>query len=198
MRKSQSQFVKYYSILPADPPRITQHPKDQSVATGADVSFRVEATGDDLTFQWQKNQSDLDDGDRCCGTRTSRLRIIEVEMNDEGRYRCFVKNSVGDEFSQEAFLSKLFICSSTLGSGLERMNMCKPPQQVSVVSFLQNSLLQCLVLSSQLVSCLTLWVPSIHLHSTCTVEVDGDIRHLIHFNLHLKVLEFAYSFLGAN
>ena len=104
----------------ADPPKITQHPKDQSVATGADVSFHVEATGDDLTFQWQKNQSDLDDGDRCCGTRTSRLRIIEVEMSDKGRYRCLVKNSVGDEFSQEAFLSKLVICSSTLGSGLEK------------------------------------------------------------------------------
>ena len=120
MRKSQSQFVKYYSILPADPPRITQHPKDQSVATGADVSFHVEATGDNLHFQWQKNQTELVDGDRCCGTRTSRLRIIEVEMSDKGRYRCLVKNSVGDEFSQEAFLSKLVMCSSTLGSGLEK------------------------------------------------------------------------------
>ena len=120
MRKSQSQFVKYYSILPVDPPRITQHPKDQSVATGADASFYVEATGDNLTFQWQKNHSDLDDGERCCGTRTNRLRIIEVEMSDKGRYRCLVKNSVGDEFSQEAFLSKLVMCSSTLGSGLEK------------------------------------------------------------------------------
>ena len=120
MRKSQSQFVKYYSILPADAPRIIQHPKDQSVATGADVSFHVEATGDNLTFQWQKNHSDLDDGERCCGTRTNRLRIIEVEMSDKGRYRCLVKNSVGDEFSQEAFLSKLVMCSSTLGSGLEK------------------------------------------------------------------------------
>ena len=81
---------------------------------------------------------------------------------------------------------------------LKRMNMCKPPQQVSVVSFLQNSLLQFPVLSSQLASFLTLWVPSIHLHSTCTVEVVGDIRHLVHFNLHLKVLEFAYSLLGAS
>ena len=114
MRKSQSQFVKYYSILPADPPRITQHPKAQSVATGTDVSFHVEATGDSLHFQWQKNQSDLDDGDRCCGTCTNRLHIIEVEKSDKGRYRCLVKNSVGEEFSHEAFLivSKLVMCSS--------------------------------------------------------------------------------------
>ena len=101
-------------ILPADPPRITQHPKDQSVATGADVAFTVEATGDDLHFQWQKNRCDLDDGDRCCGTHTSGLRIIEVEKDDKGRYRCLVKNSVGDKFSHEAFLivSKLVMCSS--------------------------------------------------------------------------------------
>ena len=114
-RKSQSQ---YYSILPADPPRITQHPKAQSVATGADVSFHVEATGDSLHFQWQKNQSDLDDGDRCCGTRTNRLHIIEVEKDDKGRYRCLVKNAVGEELSDEAFLavSKLHLTCYASGA----------------------------------------------------------------------------------
>ena len=57
------------------------------------------------------------DGDRCCGTRTNKLRIIEVEKDDKGRYRCLVKNSVGDEFSHEAFLivSKLVMCN--LGNG---------------------------------------------------------------------------------
>ena len=41
-------------------------------------------------------------------------------MSDKGRYRCLVKNSVGNEFSHEAFLivSKLVMCSSTLGNGL--------------------------------------------------------------------------------
>ena len=118
MRKSQSQFVKYYSILPADPPRITQRPKAQSVATGADVSFHVEATGDNLHFQWQKNQSDLDDGDRCCGTYTNRLHIIEVEKDDKGRYRCLVKNAVGEELSDEAFLavSKLHLTCYASGA----------------------------------------------------------------------------------
>ena len=100
--------------LSADPPKITEHPNEQSVAIGANVTFQVKATGDDLHFQWQKNQSDLGDGDRCCGTRTSRLRIVEVEKDDKGRYRCLVKNSVGEEFSHEAFLivSKLVMCSS--------------------------------------------------------------------------------------
>ena len=107
-------MFNYSLILSADPPKITKHPNEQSVVIGANVTFQVKATGDDLNFQWQKNQSDLDDGDRCCGTCTNRLRIIEVEMSDKGRYRCLVKNSVGEEFSNEAFLivSKLVVCSS--------------------------------------------------------------------------------------
>ena len=57
----------------------------------------------------------------------------------------------------------------------------------SVVS-LQNPLLQLLVLCSQLVSCLTQWVSSIHLHSSCSVKVVcKDIRHMSHLN---QVLEF--------
>ena len=89
----------------ADPPKITQHPKGQSVAIGADVVFQVEATGDDLNFQWQKNHSDLDDGERCCGTHTNTLRILEAEMSDKGRYRCLVMNPVGKELSDEALLT---------------------------------------------------------------------------------------------
>ena len=97
-------MILLFNPISADPPKITQHPNDQSVTIGDNVAFHVEATGDDLNFQWQRNQSDLGDGDRCCGTHTNRLRIIEVEKDDKGRYRCHVKNSVGNEFSHEAFL----------------------------------------------------------------------------------------------
>ena len=108
----------------ANPPKITQHPKDQSVATGADVSFHVEATGDDLNFQWQKNQSNLDDGDRCCGTHTNTLRILEAEMSDKGCYRCLMMNPVGKELSDEAFLtvSKWLIFSCWLARKLSEIN----------------------------------------------------------------------------
>ena len=67
--------------------------------------FSVEATGDGLHFQWQKNHSDLGDGDRCYGTHTNRLRITKVEKDDKGHYRCFVKSLVGKEVSDEAFLT---------------------------------------------------------------------------------------------
>ena len=98
-------MFNYSLILPADPPKITEHPNEQSVAIGANVTFQVKATGNDLNFQWQKNRSDLDDGERCCGTHTNRLRILEVEMSDKGRYRCLVMNPVGKELSDEALLT---------------------------------------------------------------------------------------------
>ena len=112
-------FNHYYLFLSADPPKITQHPNEQSVTIGDNVAFHIEAAGDDLHFQWQKNQIDLGDGDRCCGTHTNKLRIIKVEKDDKGRYRCLVKNLVGKDLSDEAFLtvSEWFIFSYLSGVG---------------------------------------------------------------------------------
>ena len=103
----------------ADPLKITQHPKDQSVPTGADVAFQVEATGDDLSFQWRKNHSDLHDCKRYCDTHTDTLHIVEVEKSDKGRYSCLVKNVVGEKLSSEALLtvSKLLISCHVSGAG---------------------------------------------------------------------------------
>ena len=46
------------TCLSADLPMITEHSQNQSVASGADIAFSVEATGKDLQFQWQKGYED--------------------------------------------------------------------------------------------------------------------------------------------
>jgi len=72
----------------------------------------VQATGDNLQFQWQKNRNYLSDDDRHHDTDTDNLHIVKVEKRDsKARYRCSVKNEVGEEFSTEAVLtvSKLVI-----------------------------------------------------------------------------------------
>ena len=82
------------------------------MAPGTDVKFKIEATGDDLKFQWQKNHNiDLSDDEKYCGANTDTLHIVEVEKGDKGRYRCCVSNYAGETFSVEAFLtvSKLVI-----------------------------------------------------------------------------------------
>ena len=92
-----------------DPPKVIQHPNSQSVPTGGETTFTVEATGDDLTFQWQKNGSDVHNGNNYSGTDTNTLSIRHVKKCDEGCYRCLVRNEVkrDGEVSEEA---KLTVC----------------------------------------------------------------------------------------
>ena len=69
------------------------------------VEFSIEATGDNVQFQWQKDGIDLSDGDKYRGVNTDTLGIIAVEGSDEGDYRCLVENDEGRQFSDEALLS---------------------------------------------------------------------------------------------
>ena len=72
----------------------------------------VQAIGDNLLYQWQKNGINLSDDDRHHGTGTDTLHIVKVEKGDsKARYQCSVKNEIGEESSEEAVLtvSKLII-----------------------------------------------------------------------------------------
>ena len=72
----------------------------------------VQATGDNLLYQWKKDGINLSDDNRHHGTGTDTLHIVKVEMGDsKARYQCSVKNEIGEEFSEEAVLtvSKLII-----------------------------------------------------------------------------------------
>ena len=75
------------------------------MAAGTEVLFRVKATGDNVYFQWQKDCTDLYDGGRYRDTDTDTLRIVKVEMSNEGYYRCIVKNDKRELPSDEAFLT---------------------------------------------------------------------------------------------
>ena len=103
----------YYSILVADPPEITQHPKHQSVSPGADVAFFVEATGDDLQFQWQKDGKGINwDESRLQYSQTdksSTLQIQCVEKSDKGHYGCRVRNAV-ENSGKTSHTAELTIC----------------------------------------------------------------------------------------
>ena len=72
------------------------------MAAGTKVEFSVKATGDQLHFQWQKDCTDLYNGGRYRDTDKDTLRIVKVEMSDEGHYRCIVKGKMP---SDEAFLT---------------------------------------------------------------------------------------------
>ena len=107
-------FFIFHSV---DPPEITQGPKSQSVATGTDATFRVEATGDDLQFQWQKNERNIIDNEsrfKVSKTEdTSMLHIQHTEKSDEGCYRCLIKNPV-EKKGKSSKKADLSICKLVL------------------------------------------------------------------------------------
>ena len=77
-----------------DPPKVIEHPNSQSVPTGSQTTLTIEATRDDLIFQWQKNGSDLKNDINYSGTDTNTLSIRRVKKSHAGCYRCLVKNDV--------------------------------------------------------------------------------------------------------
>ena len=101
-------IISFHSV---DPPMITRDPESQSVATGTHATLKVEATGDELQFQWQKDNINIDSSEprtQCNSTGgASTLDIQHTEKSDKGRYRCLVKNPIEKmgKASQEANLS---------------------------------------------------------------------------------------------
>ena len=105
-------LLSFHSV---DPPNIAKNPKSQSVATGADATFRVEVTGDDLKFQWQKDGIDIDSSEprlQCNSVRNvSTLHIKDTNKSDKGHYRCLIRNPV-EKRGLPSTEANLLVCKS--------------------------------------------------------------------------------------
>ena len=110
--------ILFLSIFIVDPPKVTEHPKSQSMPTGGETTLKVEATGDDLKFQWQKNGRNLKNGSNYSETGTNTLSIRHVKKSHAGCYRCLVRNEVKleGEISEEAELNVCECLSMSLCS----------------------------------------------------------------------------------
>jgi hypothetical protein len=80
-------------------PVITQHPESQAACAGADVSFVVVASGDDLSYQWRRNEQDLP------GAESATLDLPAVAPADAGDYDVVVSNPGGSVTSDTATLT---------------------------------------------------------------------------------------------
>jgi hypothetical protein len=81
----------------------TVSPLSNSVCTGADVTFTVDVTGSNLTYQWYKNTTTL-----VGQTTTNQYTISNVDINSEGSYSCKITNGAGCT-SNMSSASTLFI-----------------------------------------------------------------------------------------
>jgi hypothetical protein len=81
-------------------PVITGQPQNQSVAPGGTATFSVQATGDNLSYQWQRNGANIN------GANAASLTIENVQAgSNTGQYRVIVSNGAGSVTSNSASLS---------------------------------------------------------------------------------------------
>lgn len=75
---------------------ITTAPLPQSFVDGDTVTFTVAASGDNLSFQWRKDDVDLADDTRINGSQTNTLVIQNATSLDEGSYTVVITNDAGE------------------------------------------------------------------------------------------------------
>ena len=86
-------------------PTIGTQPADKSVTEGETATFTVNATGSDLSYQWQQNTNGSAWTD-IIGETNATYTIATTTMNINGtQYRCVVSNSAGSVTSNAATLT---------------------------------------------------------------------------------------------
>lgn len=73
----------------------------KTVEEGADVTFNVSASGDDLKYQWYKNGNAITDEE------TASLLLEDVVATDKGSYTCKIYNIAGSVDTNEMKLRVL-------------------------------------------------------------------------------------------
>jgi formylglycine-generating enzyme required for sulfatase activity len=78
------------STAPAPAPAIVSVPQTRSVARGGTTTLFVSASGDNLSYQWKKNGTDI------TGATSAGLPLQNATGADEGNYTVVISNSEGN------------------------------------------------------------------------------------------------------
>ena len=81
------------------PPVILTGPQSQTVPVGGDTTLTVVASGEQLTYQWQHEGSNI------AGASNSSLPLSDVQSSDAGTYTVVVSNPGGSVTSDPAVLT---------------------------------------------------------------------------------------------
>ena len=101
------QNTKYFYGETIDATTINNHPSSQQVIEGGTATFKIEATGTGLSYQWQQKSTGSDaDWQDIPDANTDSYTIANVEKTMNGyRYQCVVTGEGGKKTSNAAILT---------------------------------------------------------------------------------------------
>lgn len=79
-------------------PAITTQPTGGEFLVDAALSLKVLASGENLKFQWRKDEKDI------AGATTDELKIAKLALSDAGSYSVIVRNDKGETVSEAAVI----------------------------------------------------------------------------------------------
>jgi hypothetical protein len=86
-------------------PFIVRQPASQTTSSNTTVTFTVIALGAPaLSYQWQKNDSNLTDGGNVSGSTNATLILTDVQAADAAGYTVVIANAIGSVTSSTAVL----------------------------------------------------------------------------------------------
>lgn len=79
----------------ASAPAITAKSANLSLCVDQPAIMSITATGSNLTYQWKKNGTNLNDAAGISGTKTSELILTKAKLTDAANYTCEVSSGCG-------------------------------------------------------------------------------------------------------
>jgi autotransporter-associated beta strand protein len=103
------------STAPTNPPTITTEPSPVSVVSGGSCAFIVAARGENVTYQWHRNGTNLVDGGNISGSATSTLAISPAGAADvfSGANGYYVTVSGAGGYSTNSTTNSLALITAT-------------------------------------------------------------------------------------
>jgi hypothetical protein len=95
---AQPYSINFISIGKLPVPEILTQPENVSVCNGATADFSVQAQGQNLSYQWQKDGLDI------TGATNNTLQINNASTSDEAVYTCIINGDFGTIQTNQAQL----------------------------------------------------------------------------------------------
>ncbi len=111
--------VKYQKQIGA--PTIDKQPESTTVFAGSSTNFKVEASGDELSYQWQLDKGDGNGFQDISGATSATYRVYTEDCSMNGyRYQCLVSNRAGSVTSDAAVLTVTYKITQGAGASWQK------------------------------------------------------------------------------